>query len=272
MQIDRMSPHVGAVVSGFDCDKLADEATRAELQRGLHRHGVLFFRELGLAAAELRELACVFGRPIADSHPKFGALEGYPEIAIVTNDAHNPPDINVWHTDTTFMRVPAGVCVLKCEECPSPGGDTLWSSMYAAYDALSPGMQRFLASLQAEHRLPLDTVAPERVRSVGDREISAVHPVVRWIPETGRPSLFVNRVYTKRVLGMHSIESRGLLEMLFELGESPDFQVRFSWRKDSIAIWDNRITQHFAVADYFPARRVMHRIALFGEAPLSLPG
>ena len=115
----------------------------------------------------------------------------------------------------------------------------------------------------------MDNVPVELVRQIGDREISAIHPMVRWIPEIARPSLFVNRVYTKRVVGLHRMESEGLLSMLFDLTESPDFQVRFRWRKNSIAIWDNRMTQHFAAADYFPHKRVMHRIALRGEAPLA---
>ena len=153
------------------------------------------------------------------------------------------------------MAIPAGVCVLKSVECPQEGGDTLWSSMYAALDALSPEMLDLLTSLQGEHRLPLDTVPVERVRNIGDREILAIHPVVRLIEEQARPSLFVNRVYTKRLLGMHKLQSQGLLNMLFDLAESPDFQVRFRWQKDSIAIWDNRITQHYAVADYFPQKR-----------------
>lgn len=161
--------------------------------------------------------------------------------------------------------------MLQCQECPPEGGDTLWASMYAAHDALSPGLRAWLATLQAEHRLPLDTVSPALVRSLGEREIAALHPLVRWIPETGRRSLFVNRVYTKRIAGLHRTESSGLLSMLFDLAESPDFQVRLRWQPGDIAIWDNRITQHFATADYYPARRVMHRIALRGEAPLPVP-
>jgi taurine dioxygenase len=234
-------------------------------------HGVLFLHTPEGDPAALLGLARIFGEPIRNPHPKFGALPEFPEVSVVVNDAANPPDINVWHTDTTFMQVPAGVCVLQCQECPPEGGDTLWASMYAAHDALSPGLRAWLATLQAEHRLPLDTVSPALVRSLGEREIAALHPLVRWIPETGRRSLFVNRVYTKRIAGLHRTESSGLLSMLFDLAESPDFQVRLRWQPGDIAIWDNRITQHFATADYYPARRVMHRIALRGEAPLPVP-
>lgn len=270
MRIDRVSPAIGARITGLDPNAL-DEACRQTLRSALPVHGVLFLHAPTLNPEALLALARTFGEPICNPHPKFGALPGFPEVSVVVNDAGNPPDINVWHTDTTYMQVPAGVCVLQSQECPTEGGDTLWASMYAAHDALSPGLRDWLATLQAEHRLPLDTVSPALVRSLGDREIAAVHPVVRWIPETGRRSLFVNRVYTKRIPGLHRTESSGLLSMLFDLAESPDFQVRLRWQPGDIAIWDNRITQHFAAADYYPARRVMHRIALRGEAPLPVP-
>ena len=271
MQLDPLSPSIGAVISGLDSSGLREVAVVSALRTALARHGVLFLRGMPGGSAELLDLARVFGAPIEGAHPKFGAVEGFPQIAVARNDAANPPDINVWHSDTTFRALPAGVCVLKCIECPPLGGDTIWSSMYAAHDALSPGMQSFLAGLDAEHRLPLDTVPPELARAASGGEIAAVHPLLRWIPETQRACLFVNRVYTRRIIGLHRLESRGLLEMLFDLAESPDFQVRFRWEKDSVAIWDNRITQHFAVADYHPSVRVMHRIALLGEQPLRVP-
>ena len=270
MRIDRVSPTLGARVSDLDLSEL-DSACCEALRAALPMHGVLFLHTPEGDPAALLGLARIFGEPICNPHPKFGALPEYPKVSVVVNDAANPPDINVWHTDTTFMQVPAGVCVLQCQECPAEGGDTLWASMYAAHDALSPGLRAWLATLQAEHRLPLDTVSPALVRSLGEREIAALHPVVRWIPETGRRSLFVNRVYTKRIAGLHRMESSGLLSMLFDLAESPDFQVRLRWQPGDIAIWDNRITQHFATADYYPARRVMHRIALRGETPFPVP-
>ena len=270
MHIERVSPALGARVSGLDIEH-PGEAECSALRAALPLHGVLFLHAPAGRPRALLDLARIFGEPLCNSHPKFGALSDHPEVSVVVNDAANPPDINVWHTDTTFMQLPAGVCVLQCQECPPEGGDTLWASMYAAHDALAPGLREWLATLQAEHRLPLDTVSPDLVRSLGEREIAALHPVVRWIPETGCRSLFVNRVYTKRIPGLHRTESSGLLAMLFDLAESPDFQVRLRWQAGDIAIWDNRITQHFATADYYPARRVMHRIALRGETPLPVP-
>ena len=269
MRIEKLSASLGAEVHDLDIAEDLSGNEASTLKRALSEHGVLFMRDQDINSDALTSLARVFGEPVLNSHPKFGAVDGYPEIAVVTNDAENPPDINVWHSDTTFMQVPAGVCVLRCVELPAVGGDTLWSSMYSAYDALSPGMQDYLLTLDADHRLPMDNVPVELLRDIGEREVQAVHPVVRWIPEQERPSLFVNRVYTKRIIGLHRLESDGLLNLLFELAESPDFQVRFRWEKHSIAIWDNRMTQHFAVADYFPERRVMHRIALRGDSPIA---
>lgn len=266
MELRRLTPSIGTEIVGVDLSSISDEAMGAAIRRLLHERGVLLFRNQKLTAQSQLAFARGFGSPVASPHPKFGCVDGIEEVSLVVNDDRNPPDINVWHSDLTYHARPATACVLYCKELPETGGDTLWASMTAAYDALSQPMKKFLEGLKAYHQLPLDGYPPEMIKRALEKPIGAVHPVVRLIPETGRKALFVNRVYTNRIEGLTRKESEGLLGALFSHAESPDFQVRFNWSKDAVAVWDNRSTQHFAVADYFPARRVMHRIALAGEA------
>ena len=266
MKFERLSPHLGASVIGLDLNTGLGPDEKESLRQALAEHQVLFIRDQPLDAAQQVRLAEAFGTPIKDGHPKFGFVEGCEEVSLIINDADNPPDINVWHTDVTFANPPAGTCVLHCVETPpGGGGNTIWSSMMAAWDALSAPMKAFLEPLDAYHQLPLDGFPPKLIASAMGRNIATTHPVIRWVPEAGRAALFVNRVYTQRIEGLTRAESRGVLDALFAAAESPDLQYRFAWRAGSTAIWDNRSTQHFAVADYFPARRVMHRVAIQGE-------
>lgn len=266
MKFVRLSPHLGANVIGLDLDKALDHDDKVALRQALAEHQVLFIRDQPLDATQQVLLAEAFGTPIKDGHPKFGFVDGREEVSLIINDADNPPDINVWHTDVTFANPPAGTCVLHCVETPpGGGGNTIWASMLAAYDALSPQMKAFLEPLDGYHQLPLDGFPPELIATAMGRNIATTHPVIRWIPEAGRAALFVNRVYTQRIEGLTRAESRGVLDALFATAESPDLQYRFAWQAGSTAIWDNRSTQHYAVADYFPARRVMHRVAVKGE-------
>jgi taurine dioxygenase len=138
--------------------------------------------------------------------------------------------------------------------------------MTAAYEALSEPMKRFLEPLTAYHQLPLDGRPPELIATVMGKEIAAIHPVIRWIPEIEKPSLFVNRIYTQRIEGLTAAESEAVLQGLFAVAESPDRQFRVSWNAGDTVIWDNRSTQHYAVADYWPKTRVMHRVAVKGES------
>ncbi len=263
MNFTPLSPHFGATVSGFT------QQSVDTLRGALARYGVLAIRGARCTAQEQAALAAALGEPLIDPHPRFGHVEDAPCVSVIINDADNPPDINVWHSDTSYLSEPATFCVLRSVETPPAGGDTLWVSMTAAFDALSAPVQALLRGLRAEHRLPLDSVPPQLARRALDGETLAVHPVVRRIPETGREALFVNRHYTKRIEGLGRTESAGLLRMLFEHAESADFQLRWQWQTGDVVMWDNRQTQHFAAADYFPHRRVMHRVALRGEVPVA---
>ena len=271
MRTENLTPHIGSMIHGVDLSRPLDDNLRDRIRQTLYERQVIFFRDQNLTARRQLDLANVFGMPVASPHPKFGCVDQLPEVSRVINDERNAPDINVWHSDVSYHAEPATTCVLHAIEVPESGGDTLWSSMLRAYDTLSEPMRAFLAPLKAYHRLQLDGYPIDLVKQAVGQPISAIHPVVRRIPELDRKSLFVNRVYTHRIEGLRPCESSGLLGALCEHAESPDHQVRFRWSKGAVAIWDNRSTQHFAVADYFPQRRVMHRVAVQG-APVIAAG
>jgi taurine dioxygenase len=197
------------------------------------------------------------------------ADQGHPEIVVLESDARRPIVADRWHSDVTFEKCPPLGSILRAVAVPAAGGDTLWASMYAAYEALSDTLQRLLSGLSAVHdgggfaRIAKD----DAQRKDLEARQTAVHPVVRTHPVTGRKALFVNSVFTKGIVGMKPAESRALLGFLYEHVSTPDFSCRFRWRKDSIAMWDNRCTQHRVLADALPEYRRMERVTLIGDAP-----
>ncbi len=269
IRIQRLSPAIGALVEGIDLAIPLSADLAQQIRAALYAHEVIFFRDQDLPPARHVELARLFGEPELTRHPKFDAVPDHPEISIVINDAERPPDIDVWHTDMTFLEQPPAACVLHCVECPRTGGDTLWASLSSAWQALSPDLQALLQGRRARHALRLDGIPMTEIAKLGNRTISFAHPVARKHPASGRTALFVNSVYTRQIEGLREPESRHLLAMLFEMSQRPEHQVRFHWHPGSVAIWDNRCTQHYAIADYFPQRRVMHRVSIAGDTPIA---
>jgi len=269
IEVEPVAGALGAEVSGVDLTKaLADEVV-AEIQEAWLQHKVLFFRDQPVTVEQQKAFARNFGE--LHIHPVLQQMadEGHPEVVVLESDERRPYVAHRWHSDVTFEKAPPNGSILHAVAVPDTGGDTLWASMTAAWDALSDAMQRLLSGLEALHdgggfkRIAFE----EERRKDLERRQTAVHPVVRTHPETGAKVLFVNATFTKSIVGMHPAESRALLDFLFRHIENPDFQVRFRWRKDSIAMWDNRCTQHRVVQDNVPAYRRMERITLIGEAP-----
>jgi taurine dioxygenase len=198
------------------------------------------------------------------------------ELFILDNHANNPTDNDAWHTDVTFIETPPLGAVLYARQLPADGGDTLWCNMRAAYEALSPAMRDFLSGLDAVHdfargfpakRTVAQAAGADRYAKALEENPPVIHPVIRTHPETGEDSLFVNYGFTERIKGLRRNESDALLAMLFDHIKKPEFQVRWRWKENAIAFWDNRITQHYAVNDYLPNRRVMHRATILGDKP-----
>ncbi len=272
-------PALGATLSGVDLARVSD-AQFAEIHAALIAHQVIFFTGQQLTRENLLAFARRWGEPQAASESSFGKLEGFPEIDVLDYDASRPPYVTqeLWHTDFTGRERPTMGSVLYALEVPEAGGDTLWVSLAAAYDALSDRMKHYLAGMRAEHRtikafgddirsqLWKDAAGKQRFEQI--KQLAPVdHPVIRTHPVSGRKALFVNEGYTTQLLGVNRKESHAVLEFLFDHLRTPEFQLRHHWRKGDLVVWDNRITQHYAVADY-RERRVMHRITIKGDPPV----
>ena len=274
LTVTPLNPTIGAVVSGIDLGDVHTDGVIADVRAALLAHHVLFFEDQSLTALQQRDFAARFGE--LHVHPLYPGDDAFPEIMVLDNHADNPTDNDHWHTDVTFLERPAMGALLYARELPASGGDTLWSSMSAAYQALSAPMRTFLAGLSAvhdfAHAFPADgqvsaAAGRERYETARAEHPPVVHPVVRTHPETGESGLFVNSGFTSRIKGLRHEESRALLDFLFRHIQKPEFCVRWRWRPGALAFWDNRCTQHYAVNDYLPHRRVMTRATIFGEKP-----
>jgi len=274
LAIRPLNPTIGAVVSGVDVREYPSPTLVDDLRQALLTHQVLFFEQQDLTPAQQRDVAARFGD--LHTHPLYPGDDAAPEIMVLDNHAGNPTDNDMWHTDVTFLESPAMGAMLYARVLPETGGDTLWSNMTAAYRALSTPMQTFLAGLSAVHdfvhAFPAEGLAGsaagrERYEKARSEHPPVIHPVVRTHPETGEPGLFINSVFTSRIKGLRREESRILLEFLFQHIQKPEFCVRWSWRPGAMAFWDNRCTQHYAVNDYLPQRRLMTRATIVGDKP-----
>ncbi|HXZ86673.1 MAG TPA: taurine dioxygenase [Myxococcota bacterium] len=272
---------IGAVVEGVDLAKPLAHEEIAEIRAALLAHKVIFFEDQQLTPAEQRDFAARFGA--LHTHPLYPGVPEAPELFILDNHAGNPTDNDAWHTDVTFIETPPLGAVLYAKLLPALGGDTIWADMRAAFEALSKPFAEFLRTLDAVHDFARGFPARGVVaRGAGEEKHAraveqhppVVHPVVRTHPETGADGLFVNFGFTSKIVGLRRKESDALLGFLFEHVQKPEFQVRWRWKPNAVAFWDNRVTQHYAVNDYLPARRVMHRATILGDRPFqrSRPG
>jgi taurine dioxygenase len=266
MIIDPTTPTIGAEISGIDLSQPLDPATQDQIYEALMTHLVLFFRNQDLSPQAQYDFATSFGTPAA-KHPVYPHMPDNDRVVVLENDGDRPPDTDDWHTDLTYQKKPPFLSVLHAIEVPETGGDTLWANMYAAFDTLPDDIQALVARSCAVHDMGAfrnnflgeDSDIAALNAGLADTG-SAVHPMAPVHPVTGKRLLFVNRSFTQHVVGALKAESDRLLQYLFSHLESPNLQVRFRWKNGSVAIWDNRTTQHFAVADYLPAYRKMHRV------------
>ena len=268
----RLAGALGAEVSGLDLRQPIDDATFATLEAGLLEHQVLFFREQQIEHAHHRALARRFGEPVA--HPAYPHVDGFPEINVLESTAENPTKIDTWHTDMTFLEQPPLGSILRGRIIPERGGDTMFASLFAAWDALSDRMRHYLDGLTALHSFAhgfrhslAEPGGWDRLGETVRANPPVRHPLVRTHPRSGRRALFVNRLFTTHIEGLAEAESDAVLRFLFEHLETPELSCRFAWRPDSIAFWDNRATLHRPVNDFFPAHRRMERITIAGDRP-----
>ena len=256
---------IGAEITGVDLSEPLVPGDRDAIRATLADRGVVFFRDQTLTQDQHIGLARQFGA--INVNRFFAHADGYPEIALVVKEPHQTRNIGGgWHTDHSYDQAPALGSILYAREVPPTGGDTLFSSMYAAYDALSDGLKQTLGGLRAVHssRHVFGMVRDDRFRNAEAAVQDAVHPAVITHPDSGRKALYVNPGFTLRFDGWTDDESRPLLAYLYGHAAKPEFGCRFAWQNGSIAFWDNRSTWHYAVNDYQGERRLMHRITVEG--------
>jgi taurine dioxygenase len=273
-QVEKLSPTIGGEVRGVDLKlALGDGATTDRIYDALLQHKVLFFRDQDVTRDEHVAFARSFGE--LEIHPFGRNRDDCPELFVLDHgDAPIAKEAireNIWHSDVTWRQCPSKASILRALTIPPVGGDTLWSDMEAAYADLDRGMQTLLDGLTAVHDPGpgfKEHMSPTQLAEMLTKFPPVEHPVVRVHPETGRKSVFVNSSFTSRIVGMERTEGDALLRLLYSRSQRPEYQCRFRWRANSVAVWDNRCTQHYAVQDYWPQRRVMERATVIGDRPV----
>jgi taurine dioxygenase len=281
MRIEPLTCAIGAQLHDVHlADAIDDDNLFAAIRAALLKHRVLFLRDQDIARDEHVAFARRFGE--LEDHPVAGSDPGHPGLVRIykTPDQPNERYENAWHTDATWRVAPPFGCVLRCVECPPVGGDTMWANMALAYENLPAHVKTQIAGLRARHSIEASFGAAmpiEKRLALKAQFPDAEHPVVRTHPETGEKVLFVN-AFTTHFTNYHTPErvrfgqdaSPGaglLLNYLISQAHIPEYQVRWRWQKNSIAIWDNRSTQHYAVMDYPPCHRKMERAGIMGDVP-----
>jgi taurine dioxygenase len=284
MRVEPLTATIGAELVDVNlADAIHDEGLFGEIRAALLQHKVLFLRDQHISRAEHVAFAEQFGKlenhPVAGSHPK------YPGLVQIYKQPDQPMDRyeNAWHTDATWREAPPMGCVLRCVEGPSVGGDTMWANMALAYQNLPEHVKTQIAGLRARHSIEASfgTAMPiERRLALKEQYPDPEHPVVRIHPETGEKILFVN-AFTTHITNFHTSDNvrfgqdynPGAFELLRYLVSQafiPEYQVRWRWKANSMAIWDNRSTQHYAVMDYAPCHRKMERAGIIGDKPFGI--
>jgi len=281
MRIEKLTTHIGAELSGLSlAEAITNDDLFGTIRQALLDHKVLFVRDQQVSKAEHVAFAERFGD--LENHPVAGSDPDHPGLVCIYKDLDSPPEHfeNAWHCDATWREKPPMGAVLRCLECPPTGGDTVWANMVRAYEDLSDDIRERIDGLYARHsieatfgaRMPI-----EQRHALKSQFPDPEHPVVRTHPETGEKVLFVNSFAT-HFTNFHTPENvrygqdyspgaAQLLNYLIARAAIPEYQVRWRWQPNSVAIWDNRCTQHYAVMDYWPAVRKMERAGIVGDKP-----
>ena len=275
LHITPLTPAIGAVVQGIDLTRDITEPQRRAIEQALLDHQVIFWRGQPITPVQQARFAQQFGD--LHIHPIYPSAPEQREVLVLDTAVTDVRDNAIWHTDVTFLPNPAMGAVLAAKQVPAYGGDTSWASGTAAFEALSPALQRLFDGLTATHdfaksfpleRFGNDAQALARWEQTRSQHVPLSHPVVRTHPVSGRKALFVSEGFTTRINGVSTAESEALLRLLFAHAIRPEFTVRWQWRAHDVAFWDNRVTQHYAADDYRPQRRVMHRATILGDRPI----
>ncbi|PDH40257.1 MAG: taurine dioxygenase [OM182 bacterium MED-G24] len=272
LTIEPLTPGIGAEIPNLDLSEQLTDSVMKELEQALLDWKVLFFRDQTIDVEDQKRVARWFGE--LDIHPTSAPGAEHAELIRIAEDeklrAHN----DIWHSDVTFKASPPMGSILRALEMPPVGGDTMFADMYAAYEGLDDEIKVKIDNATALHVWPpgwVDIVMKWQNmdrKEFDHRFPNPEHPVVRTHPQTGRRSLFVNAAFTRQIIGMEKSESDELLTFLYIQATVPEYQCRFRWRKNSVAFWDNRCTQHYALADFYPQKRTVERITICGDKPV----
>ena len=271
LKIDPITPSIGAAISGIDFSRPIPASTYDEVYRALLAHLVIFIHGFEIGSKEHLAFAQNFG-DLDDPHPLYPHVEGFQNIVLLENDSGAPPDTNSWHTDLTFKAIQPFASILIARQVPNVGGDTMWSSCYAAYDRLSDGMKSDLEGLEAVHDLGdfRNTFAVEKNGKSGVERLNEsvqnfghnIRFLIGMHPVTGRKFLNFNEAFVSHIVGLTTNEASSLKTFLANHMNKPEDQVRWRWSAGDLAMWDNRVTMHYALADYLPQYRCMNRVTV----------
>jgi taurine dioxygenase len=268
LKVAPATPRIGAYIEGVDLREVQSDEAIAEIRQALLTYKVIFFRDQDISHEQHIAFARRFGdlevHPISENKG-----QEHPEVFhLMTRPDGSTSGADMWHSDVTWREFPSLGSVLRGRTIPDVGGDTLWSDQVAAYEGLSPAMRDWVCSLTAIH----DGSGFAKYLGMPEEEWFArfplqEHPVVRTHPETGERALYVNCSFTRSIKGLDKKESDWLLDHLYAQAATPEYQVRLRWEENTIAFWDNRSCQHYAVADYSPAMRHVERVTIIGDKP-----
>lgn len=280
LTVTPITPVLGAEIEGVDVASGIDQVTADRIRAALIDHQVIFLRGQALSLDALERFSARLG-PLMQV-PYVEPVKGHPNVIAVLKEADETRISTFggeWHSDFSYLDTPPVFTILYAQDVPEHRGDTLWASMYAAYESLSEGMRKKLDGMRVMHsghvygaRRP-PSAGIKTSRSIGisrrnpEADVERAHPAVRVHPESGRRALFVNPIYATRFEGMDEAESRPLLEMLYAQATRPENTCRFAWRNGSLAVWDNRCTMHLAINDYDGYRRLLYRTTAGSERP-----
>jgi taurine dioxygenase len=274
LSIDPITPSIGAAVSGFDFSKPIPASVYEEVYQALLQHLVIFVHGVDIGPKEHLAFAQNFG-DLDDPHPLYPHVKGFQNIVLLENDSGAPPDTNSWHTDLTFKAVQPFASILIARHVPCVGGDTMWSSCYAAYDRLPDGMKMDLEGLEAVHDLGdfRNTFAIDKNGKSGVELLNEIirnfghniRPLIGKHPVTGRKFLNFNEAFVTHIVGLTTNDANSLKTFLSNHMNKPEDQVRWKWSPGDLAMWDNRVTMHYALADYLPQYRCMNRVTVIRD-------
>ena len=272
-QINKLTPNIGAEIVGTN---LFDNLTKTvcdKIYEVLIENKVIFIRNQEITNDPHIKFAKSFGK-IEPPHPVYPHVDQYPEIVLLENDEKSPPDTDVWHTDVTFKPNPPFASILHSKIIPPYGGDTLWSCQSSIYEALPNEIKKYLKTLKAVHDMgdfrntytnnePIGTA--HKLNEGHKKFGSSIHPIVKTHPVTNNNYIYINPGFTTHIIGLNATDSSNLLNYLFNFMNKPEFQIRFKWTNNTLAMWDNRCTMHYAIGDYMPNKRTMHRVTILND-------